>query len=1093
MKTCFKSILFAAAVLCFSGAAAKSERLDLLHDGSFKPVRMNNRITALRGWVIYDYPRRDFVSKYHNYLSGDGLFEFTEDEGGFVKLTFPEKLHEAYVKPKRKFTLEPAYGLIPPPADYYRITGKVKVTGGSVEMSNKFKIAPSPEWQKIDFKGRFPDRIYLNPAAGASFTFADIVISAEYKKTGSISLPDGGTLSKILVNKNASLKERRGVSMWRGWLYQLTGKALAVETREKTAPEKDALVILEDPEMTDSWTIKVDKDSVVLKCKDYLSAVPALFDFLRKELNHTEYTLNTTFYGLAASAGPAAKSVKQLPKCSRSMKLKFDIISSEDYAVLLNGGVHRTQFFANTMVHSFYMTGPAPYHILNVLLPMEKYYKSNPEYFMQNATGKRVVHVDPGLNHPCFSDPAVAKIIADNLVEYANAQLPDRSIVNFNSGDSSENCYCKKCSNINHSLVMNKVLEDAASRLRKGQYIARSAYASRRTAPEGRHPNIMYHYCLDLIANPCTLHVDCALNQPMIKEIKSWRKSAGGKEFLGFSTYRDRRPIFHLKQLEMLSKYGCQSLHFFVWHGYSPAIPFVTGRWNMGEDPMKLVKEFDHVYFGKGGPAMHKITLLVEEFAANYKHTPEELNSIGSRHIAIFGGRTNSTTVLDRKTLDKIYLLFDEALKAETDKTIRGRIELEKVRYLLEDLTKYNRINCALMKDDAGFQNRLVEFIRIARTNAKKLDPVWFGVSGRNFIMSVSGISVSNTGKPWFKEAEIENIIKDPAKAFSSGVEEIPGGWYYRPTSFKGKVFAKEYSHNCPPRVSFILSRPSLGKADFTAELELKQDIKTPVLLSVEGLDDDKPGKSLFKVEVNGKVLYNGAVEFPENEWGRMGFTVPANTLKAGKNTISISNTTPDFPSRSARFAQASDGAGDAQWGWLMISELYLHDPSGDFRNMAAGKKGTFWAQTTAFKPMGKVDAADGKIKLTGNGTRFTGIRFASSLIYPKPALHSSSAIKIKVKVSGKGKFIVGCNGYTYGRKNGSQIITNIGYGKRWDRWGNGGYVDRKIELTPEEKEYTFTFTKTQKMKAFSPLLAVMGDGNAVISDVEVEIVPAKR
>ena len=1085
--------IFCLALAAFSLAAeAKSIRLDLLHDGSFKPVIMNNRITALRGWVIYDYPRRDYVSKYHNYVSGDGLFDLTEEDG-FVKITFPEKLHEAYVNSKRKFTLEPAYGLIPPPADFYRMTGRVKVTGGSVSVSNRHKISPSPEWQDIDFKGRFPDRLYITPAPGASFTFADIKISAEYRKSGKIALPDGGALTKILISKNASLKERRGISMWRGWLYKLTGQALDVEERENPAPEKNALVLLEDKNMSDSWSFNITKNGAVIKCKDFLSAVPALFDYLRKELNCTNYTLDTTFYGLAATSSPADKTVQQLPGCTRSVKLKFDIVSSEDYAILLNGGVHRTQFFANTMVHAFYMTGPAPYHILNVLLPMEKYFRSNPEYFMQNATGKRVVHVDPGLNHPCFSDPDVAKIIADNLVEYANAQLPDRSIINFNSGDSSENCYCKKCSNINHSLVMNKVLENAASRIRPGQYIARSAYASRRTAPEGRHPNIMYHYCLDQIANPCTLHVDCALNQPMINEIKAWRKSAGSNDFLGFSTYRDRRPLFHLKQLEMLSKYGCQSLHFFVWHGYSPAIPFVTGRWNMGENAEKLVKEFDYTYFGKGGPAMHKITLLVEEFAENYKHSADELNSIGSRHIAIFGGRTASTTVLDRKTLDKIYLLFDEALKAETDKKIRDRIELEKVRYLLEDLNKYNRINSVLRNDAAGFNRRLVEFIRIARTNTKKIDPVWFGVTGRNFIMNVSGISVSDTGKDWFKEEEIEKIIKDPAKAFSSGVEEIPGGWYYRPTAFKGKVFAREYRHNCPPRVCFHLSRPSLGTPELTTELELKQDITTPTLLSIEGLDDDKPGKSIFKVSVNGKELYTGPVEFPENEWGRMGFTVPGNILKAGKNTISISNTTPDFPSRSARFAMASDGAGDAQWGWLMISEIYLHDPSGDFKNLANGKKGTFWAQTTAFKPLGKVKTGNGKVELCGNGTKFTGIRFASSLIYPKPAMHSKHAVKITVKVSGRGKFLIGCNGYTYGRKNGAQITPVIGFGKQWNRWGNAGYADRKFDLSPEEKVFSFTFAKTEKFKAIAPILAVLNDGHAVISDIEVEIIPKKH
>ena len=1084
---CAAALLFAAV-----GVSAASARVNLLADGSFKPVRMTGDVSAIRGWTIYDLSRRAYVSKYNRYLSGVGLFTLTEEDG-VVKITFPKKLHSAYTEFKLPFRIEPAIGELPPPAGHFRVTGKYKFTGGRAEFNNGLKLKPTAEWKSFDHRANFPTRLHVYPAPGAEYSFADIVVSAEYSRSGVIALPDGGVLKKIVLNKNASFKERRGVSMWRGWLYKLTGSALDLEEVEKAAPSAGTMVILEDPGMKEHWKIKVDKNGIVLTCRDYLFAVPAMVDYLRKELKFTQYS-DYTFYGLPAISGPADKSVKQLAACDRSVKLRLGIISTEAHTTYYNGGVHRSQFFANAMVNAFYMYSAAPYHILNVLLPMEKYYKSNPEYFMQNSGGERVVYADPGLNHPCFSEPAVRKIMEDNMVAYGNAQLPDRTILNFNSGDSSENCYCEKCSKIDHAVEMNKVLEAAAARLRPGQYLARSAYSSRRTPPAKRHPKMMLHYCLDMGANPCTLHVDCELNKPMIEEIKKWSKSAGDKEFFGFSTYRDRRPAYHLKQIEMLSKYGSQSLHCFVWHGYSPAIPFVTGRWNMGEEPEKLVKEFDHAYFGKGGPAMHKITQLVEEFAANYKHTPEEINSIGSRHIGIFCGNLMSRTTLDRKMFDRIYVLFDEALKAENDKKVRDRIELEKVRYLLEDLNKYNRLNCKTPQETAGFVKRLQELIRIARTNSYKLEPLWITAPGRNFIMSVAGVTVSNTGKNWWQEPEIEMIMKDPDKVFASGVERIPGGWYFRPTALKAKVFAGEYNHNCPKRVGLGLGRPSLGKSECTAVLDLKKDIDQPTLLSIEGLDDDKPGKSLFKVAVNGKVLYNGKAAFPETEWGRMGFTVPGGILKAGANTITITNVTPDFPSRSARFAKASDGAGDSQWGWIMISEVYLHDPSGDFRDFANGKKGTFWVQTTASKPLGKVTAENGKVKLAGSGSKFTGIAFSNSLVYPKPAMVRGETVRMTVKASGSGELLLGCYGYTYGRKNGAQVISVIGYDKKWnpDRWGWGGYIDKKFQLTGEKKEYTVDFSKIHNFRAITPLIAVTGRGKAVISDVKIEIIPKK-
>ena len=1083
------SCLLAAA----AGQTAEPAQLNLLPDGSFQPVRMNGEITAIRGWELVDRCRMQYGSKYRTYLSGEGLFTLTEEENA-VKITFASPLHEAYTEFKKPFSLESPFGIVLPPAPNFRFTGRVKFNAGRVEFTNGLKLSPAADWQTIDFKGRFPSRIYIYPAAGASFQFADFKVTAEYPQTGTIALPDGGTLSKIIVSKNPDFKEVRGASMWRGWLWKLTGQALPVEAAEKVEPTPGALTLLEDRQMAESWRITVDKNGIVLKCRDLFSAVPALFDYLRRELKYTELCSYYTFYGLPAVSGPKPKSVKELVGCDRKVKQKFGFVSTEDYGLLSNGGLHRSQFAANAMVDWFHYPSPSPYHILNAVLPMERYYKTHPEYFMLDASGKRVISENPGLNHPCLSNPEVRKIIVDNLVEYANAQLPDHRQVAFHSGDSSENCHCKKCSSMDVSQMFNELLATASERFRDGKFLLRSAYSSRRTAPKGRPANMTYHYCLDMGANPCTLHVDCPLNQPMFEEIREWRKAAGSDEFLGFSTYRDRRPLFHLKQLQALSKYGCHSLHAFVWHGYSPATPFVTGRWNMGEDAEKLVEEFDHTYFGKGGDAMHKITLLVEDFAANYKHTPEELKSIGSRHICIFGGMPSSQTVLDRPTFDRIYALFDEALKAEQDPEIRARIELEKVRYLLEDLNKYNRLSCKNKQELADFTRRLGELIRIARTNRKKLEPLWIGVSGRNYIMNVAGVAVANTGKAWWQEAEIDKIVNHPDEVFAAGEERIPGGWYFRPNALQGKTFAKEYSWQCPPRIALSLTRPSLGKSSAAAVLNLDRAINAPSLLSIEGLDDDKPGASLIRVAVNGTTIYEGEDRFPEKEWGRMGFTVPRGLLKAGRNEITVSNVTPDTPSRSARFTKAGDGAGDPQWGWFMISELSLHDPSGDFKDLADGKSGTFWHQINQ-KPLGKIKSGNGKVEFIGNPeAKHTGIVFSNSLIYPKPAKLATDSVRVRVKASGSGKLVLGCYGYTYARaKNGSQIIPVLGYGKRWDRWGWGGYAGYLYDLSEEEKTYSMTFAKVGNSTAIAPLVAVQGGGRAVISEVEIEIVPAKK
>ena len=302
--------------------------------------------------------------------------------------------------------------------------------------------------------------------------------------------------------------------------------------------------------------------------------------------------------------------------------------------------------------------------------------------------------------------------------------------------------------------------------------------------------------------------------------------------------------------------------------------------------------------------------------------------------------------------------------------------------------------------------------------------------------------------------------------------ERIPGGWYFTPAELQGKTAAAEYRTGCPPRVALELA-PAAPMAVVT--LKLERAIDAPALLSLEGLAVGGAEPAALQVKVNDKLVFAGANSFPSNEWGRMGFTVPRGMLKEGDNTIAIGNT----------------ATGE---GRIMISEVSLHDPSGDFRDFAAGKKGCFWQQSNQ-KPLGKVTPADGKVEIVGNPeAKFTGICFSSSLVYPKPAKRAGDSVRIRVKASGSGKLILGCYGYNYARaKDGNQIVPFSGYGKRWDRWGWGGYAGALCDLTDEESVITRTFAKVGNSTALAPLVAVQGGGKAVISDVEIEIVLEKQ
>lgn len=92
-------------------------------------------------------------------------------------------------------------------------------------------------------------------------------------------------------------------------------------------------------------------------------------------------------------------------------------------------------------------------------------------------------------------------------------------------------------------------------------------------------------------------------------------------------------------------------------------------------------------------------------------------------------------------------------------------------------------------------------------------------------------------------------------------------------------------------------------KANITFTLD-KVPTGQPVL-KITGLDDELPAHCTFQVLVNGTSIFNGSDTFPtvpggdtgeggkDRYWGDMSIKVPASALKAGQNTIILSNLTP--------------------------------------------------------------------------------------------------------------------------------------------------------------------------------------------------------
>ena len=1097
--------LLLAALLGGTLLAAADTPINLLQTGKFEPVIMHGKPSAARGWYLFDTPRENYIKKSRSYISGEDCFKLEFGPDGTFAFRFTDPLAAPYRETPAFLTFGSRVGWPPPPARFYRVTGRIRCEGGKVVIGGR-TLKPAPEWQQVDFQTTYaPQQIRFMPTAGgAYFGFADLDVAAVYPKVGGeIALPDGGKLTRFLLPENASYLVRWSVALWRGWFWQLTGVALPIETVKEVKPTPGAFAAVKGKvEVPGGWQLTVGKNGISLVYGEETSIAPALFDYLR-------LGLGCAFYSKDYQKLPP-EPVKALAAIDRVAKPKFRYFTGDRNWNAMSGGVTLPLIYTRNDVDYYHLFEPRNDHILNVILPMELYFKSHPEYFMMDRTGKRPYRYYPYHTNPCFSNPEASRIMHDELLNYVKGQTLAKQII-FDVGDISDHCLCPQCIAFNGGKESNTDSQfDFANRFARtlakefpDMMLTRGAYMSRHLPPRKitkTEPNINFGYCLTNFVLPCTLHLDCEPNKKGLAEIELWNRYAGGNASrLGFLTYRDIRPIAFLRQAEYINRFGTGSLYMFNWKGFSDAIPFVVGRWNLGEDPQKLVEEFDLNYYGAGGKYIHEINLLIDEYARNYKHKPGDENPKRYfTHYAIWGGDPETITCLDRATLDRVYALIDKALAAvgDSDPGARKRILAEKRHYIAEDLIRYNRFACKSKAELDAFAARLADLVRTARQHPEAYRNITPGVDARRFIAGVSGIAIPNTKKHWTQEEMAEKILKDPISLLQANPKKIPGGYYFNPLTLRGDRAPTVYNYQCPPRTEVPLSRPSIGTPAVRAILRLDRAPKAPSFLAVEGLDDDKPGRSTFRITVNGVEIHNGPNAFPDKSWGRMGFSIPAGVLKAGENEILIRDTTPDLPSRSANFSDDERGKNDPQWGWIGISEVYWLDPNGEFENALAGKeKKPLWhcgAESPQYRPRGTVNAGNGKLELIGGDAQRTGvIFFGHDHNLPKIAYTPGSKFRMKITASGEGVLRMGLWSYRGAPtpKKGSAFPL-IGYAGKTNY--SGATVSEPCRLTAEPQTFERVITPIKGAGLIIPEFFVEGKSRAVVTALEMEVLPPK-
>lgn len=123
-----------------------------------------------------------------------------------------------------------------------------------------------------------------------------------------------------------------------------------------------------------------------------------------------------------------------------------------------------------------------------------------------------------------------------------------------------------------------------------------------------------------------------------------------------------------------------------------------------------------------------------------------------------------------------------------------------------------------------------------------------------------------------------------------------------------------------------VIRRPSSGNNMTRFVLNLPESPKDDCSLTVNGMDDDKPGRPSLEIQVNNKTIFNGANAFKEGQWSSVNLPISAGTLRMGKNEIAFINQPPDGDDGEVTSEVAIEAAGrkrhNYSWGWLAIAEV---------------------------------------------------------------------------------------------------------------------------------------------------------------------------
>ncbi|MBK8946867.1 MAG: DUF4838 domain-containing protein [Ignavibacteriae bacterium] len=369
-------------------------------------------------------------------------------------------------------------------------------------------------------------------------------------------------------------------------------------------------------------------------------------------------------------------------------------------------------------------------HTFENLIPSDKYFKTNPEYFSE-INGIRIPH-----QQLCLTNPNVFKIVIEEL-KRKMAEKPEAEVWDVSQNDNFGVCMCQNCSNADSIYqspagtmieFVNKVAREFPNKT-----ISTLAYQYTRKAPIGikPEPNVMVVLCT----------IECDRSKPIAenkndlfnRDIQEWSKLTNNIKIwdyvVQFSSYTDPFPNFHVLQpnVKMFVDHGVKYLFEQgsgdSWSDFHDLKAYVLAElmWNPDVDVNAIMNEYFDGYFGNASSSIKEYFNLIQT------------NLIASGdHLIIYGyPSTGKASYLKPELLEKYSKILDDAENAVKDnQKYLNRIKTARLPldYAILELSKLNvskkysifEINNNTVSVKQEMKERLINFVETAKTSGIK-------------------------------------------------------------------------------------------------------------------------------------------------------------------------------------------------------------------------------------------------------------------------------------------------------------------------------------------------------------------------------------